>query len=290
MGPYTFLGVETSNVPRVLSDQLGLQRGFGVVVDYVVPNSAAAKAGLEQNDIIRMLNDQLIVDPEQLGKLVRSFPEGTVVNLTLLRKGKEMKTPVTLQKHESKHDEGEFGFEKEWKFDDLDKLDDLHIEMPDMTAVREAVSRAKDAALRAGEEARRATRRLRIVTTDDDDTVQAKHVDLNDAQIVFSDEKGELKVENVNGKRMLTAKDASGKVLFNGPVDTKEEQDKLPVDVRQRYENLEKQDLPPVPPAPAIAPRPPEPQQSVRLRAPETQQAGLVRSNRTGWVRSTVML
>ncbi len=43
------------------------------------------------SDIIRMLNDQQIVDPSQLGKLVRSFAEGTSVDLTLLRKGKEVK-------------------------------------------------------------------------------------------------------------------------------------------------------------------------------------------------------
>ena len=37
--PVTFLGVETSDVPRVLSEQMGLPRGFGVVVDYVVPKA-----------------------------------------------------------------------------------------------------------------------------------------------------------------------------------------------------------------------------------------------------------
>src|SRR2546423_14739718 len=48
--PVTFLGVETSNVPRVLSEQLGLPQGFGLVVDYVVPNSPAAAAGLQPSD------------------------------------------------------------------------------------------------------------------------------------------------------------------------------------------------------------------------------------------------
>ena len=99
--PVTFLGVETSNVPRVLSEQMGLPRGFGVVVDYVVPESAAAAAGVQQSDIIRMLNDQIILEPSQLGKLVRSFADGATVNLTLLRKGKEMKVTVTLKKHEN---------------------------------------------------------------------------------------------------------------------------------------------------------------------------------------------
>ena len=37
--PVTFLGVDTSEVPSVLCDQLGLPKGFGLVVDYVVPDN-----------------------------------------------------------------------------------------------------------------------------------------------------------------------------------------------------------------------------------------------------------
>jgi len=42
--PVTYLGVETSEVPSVLCDQLGIQKGFGLVVDYVVPDGPAAAA------------------------------------------------------------------------------------------------------------------------------------------------------------------------------------------------------------------------------------------------------
>ena len=69
------------------------------------------------------------------------------------------------------------------------------------------------------------------------------------AQIVFSDDKGEMKLETVDGKKLLTAKDPQGKLLFSGPVETKEDLDKLPPEVRQRYENLQEHDLP------AVAPR-----------------------------------
>ena len=216
--PVTFLGVETSDVPRVLSEQMGLPRGFGVVVDYVVPESAAAAAGVQQSDIIKMLNDQIILKPSQLGKLVRSFADGTTVNLTLLRKGKEVKVAVKLKKHEASAGRGPFGFEQEWKWDDLGKMN-FDFQMPDMTAVREAVARAKEEALRAGDEARRAARKLRVVTTDDD-TTKTTRVDLGKATITFSDDQGELKLERVDGKKMLTAKDTKGKVLFNGPIDT----------------------------------------------------------------------
>ena len=240
--PVTFLGVETSEVPRVLSEQMGLPRGFGVVVDYVVPNGPAAAAGLQASDIIRMLNDQQIVNPSQLGKLVRSFAEGTSVDLTLLRKGKEVKVSVKLGKKDVPVGRGPFGFEQEWNFDDLDKMK-FDFKAPDMSAVREAVARAKDQAMRARDEAQRAVRGLRIVTTDDGLT-KSTRIDLGKATITFSDDQGELKMESVEGRKMLTAKDAQGKVLFNGPIDTEEERAKLPANVRQRFEKLERQELP----------------------------------------------
>ena len=43
-------------------------------------------------------------------------------------------------------------------------------------------------------------------------------------------------------------KDAQGKLVFSGPVETKEELDKLPADVRERYNRLQQNDLPTVNP------------------------------------------
>ena len=77
--PVTFLGVETSEVPRVVSEQLGLAKGFGLVVDYVVKEGPAAAGGVQQNDILKMFNDQILMEPSQLSKLVRSYPKGTNV-------------------------------------------------------------------------------------------------------------------------------------------------------------------------------------------------------------------
>ena len=96
----TFLGVETSQVPSVVSEQLGLAKGFGLVVDYVVPDSPSAAAGIQQNDILKMLNDQILIEPSQLRKLLQNFSEGTEVTLTILRKGQEQKITVKLTKKE----------------------------------------------------------------------------------------------------------------------------------------------------------------------------------------------
>ena len=290
--PITYLGVETSDVPRVLSAQMGLPRGFGVVVDHVAANSPASTAGLQPNDIIKMLNDQIIVDPSQLGKLIRSFADGTTVNLTVLRKGQELKLTVKLAKRDVSSNHNPFGSNKDWRFDDLGEMD-FNFQMPDMTAIRDVVQRAQAEAMRAGEEARKAASRFRIVTTDDDSTKLTK-VDLGKATISFSDEHGELKLERVDGKKMLTATDADGKVTFQGPIDTDEQRAKIPANVRERVEKLEKQNLPEIPEVPET-PEPPDndydEDASAQLQMPGVNPASCVsRTGHSGWRRSTILL
>ncbi|MEP6822237.1 MAG: hypothetical protein ABI946_07805, partial [Chthoniobacterales bacterium] len=146
----------------------------------------------------------------------------------------------------------------------------------------------KDAA-RAGEQAREAARKLRVITTDDG-TVKATHVDMGKAQIVYSDEKGELRLETVSGKRVLTAKDPAGKLIFQGPIETEAERARVPEEVRKRYENLEHQELPPIPPNEDLAPVAPGADESAHLRNLQMDQEMLTPVPRTGWARSTILL
>ena len=259
--PMTFLGVETSQVPDVVSEQLGLPKGLGLVVDYIVPNSPAASAGVQQNDILKMLNDQILMEPTQLRKLLQTFSEGTEVTLTILRKGQEQKITVKLAKKEmpQRHSMMPGGnHDMHWDFDETgdvgDQMQELKEQLKEQLGdtqrgiIRGAVIQAHEAARRAREDARRAAREIRILSNDNG-TLKATKIDLGKAQIVFRDGKGEMKLENVNGKKLLTVKDPQGKFLFSGPIESKEDLDKVPVDVRERYERLKQNDLP------AVAPR-----------------------------------
>jgi len=259
--PVTYLGVDTSQVPTVVSDQLGLAKGFGLVVDYVEPNSPAATAGVQQNDILKMLNDQILIEPSQLRKLLQTFTEGTEVTLTVLRKGQEQKLTVKLAKKEVQQRHSMFpGGNHDWHWD-FDATGDLKEQMQDLKEqlkeqlgdqrgiIRDAVTQAHEAARRARDDARRAADQLRIFF-EDDGAVKASKIDLGKAQIVFSDDKGELKLANVDGRKLLTVKDPQGKLLFSGPVETKEDLDKMPADVRERYDRLRQNDLPTVNPGP----------------------------------------
>src|SRR5262249_32421914 len=130
--PAMFLGVETSQVPTVLSEQLGLAKGLGLVVDYVVPDSPAATAGVQQNDILKMLNEQILIEPSQLRKLLQTFPDGTQVTLTVLRKGQEQKITVKLAKKERLQRHGwSQGDKHDWDWD-VDNVGNLGEQMQDL--------------------------------------------------------------------------------------------------------------------------------------------------------------
>jgi len=258
--PVTFLGLETSEVPSVVSEQLGLAKGFGLVVDYVVPDGPAAAAGVQQNDIIKMLNDQILTEPDQLAKLVRSYSEGTNVTLTLLRKGKEQKVTAKLVKKEvpqrpefgpghHRHSGSPFGDQDFGMNDVREQMQDLKERLGDQTrgVIHDAVMKAREEAMRAREQVKRAGNQIRILSKDQA-ALRATKIDIGKAQIVFSDDKGEMKLEIVDGKKMLTAKDPQGKLLFSGPVETKEDLDKIPAGVRQRYDKLQENELPEVAP------------------------------------------
>ncbi len=268
----TFLGVETSAVPSVVAEQLGLAKGFGLVVDYVVPDGAAAAAGLQQNDIIKLLNDQILTEPDQLGKLVRSFPEGTSVTLTVLRKGAETKLTAKLGKREVRQRRNRQDFDRRWRkgknFGALGpefqkNMEQLQEQMGNMNfgfmnqdavdqmreQARNAQREAREAAREAARAAREAAREFRV-TRRENGGLKTTRIDMNRAQIVYHDAQGELKLENVAGKKILTAKDPQGRTVFSGPVETKDELEKMPAEVRQRFEKLEQKDLPAIAPAP----------------------------------------
>ena len=246
---------------RLTPEPAGVERRRGVSPSRVAsqPDGPAAAAGVQQNDIIKMLNDQILINPNQLSKLVRSFSEGTNVTLIVLRKGQEQKITVKLTKKEvperwefgpGHHEHSGFPFGDQGfgalgeQFNNLkDQLGDAKRGM-----IHDAVMKAHEEARRTRDEARRAVQDVRILTRDNG-ALKATRIDIGKAQIVFSDEKGEMKVEAVDGKKLLTAKDPQGKLLFSGPVETKADLDKLPPEVRERYDKLQQHDLP------AVAPR-----------------------------------
>jgi len=95
----TWLGVATDEPADEVRAQLPVAIGTGLLVREVVADSPAAKAGLEKNDVLTRLDDQILTNPGQLRALVGLKKDGDTVHLAYLRKGHEASVEVKLATH-----------------------------------------------------------------------------------------------------------------------------------------------------------------------------------------------
>jgi membrane-associated protease RseP (regulator of RpoE activity) len=221
-----FIGVSASPVPPVLRDQLQLKPGIGLVVDFVAPDSPAEKAGLRRSDVIEKLDDQLLVNPQQLAVLVRTRKPGDELKLAVIRAASPQAISVTVG-------EG-----------DVPPLEDV--------LSSEGVVNARGLLKPAGGSGGGG---------------HFGHLPFHQPgaamDIGFADKEHQFHITQGAGGRQLEAKDTSGKLIFKGPIGTKEQLEKLPPEIREKVKRLEskwlEQPLPPQPPAPPRPPVPPTP-------------------------------
>jgi serine protease Do len=70
----------------------------GAIVEKVTPGSAADKAGLKENDVIKKIDNDDIDSPEELSKIIGKHKPDDKVTITYDRAGKSNKTEATLGK------------------------------------------------------------------------------------------------------------------------------------------------------------------------------------------------
>ena len=70
--------------------------GDGVLIDEVTAGSAAADAGLRKGDIVRRIDEQVVVDSPSLIVAIRAHVPGDEITLTVTRDGEERDIEITL--------------------------------------------------------------------------------------------------------------------------------------------------------------------------------------------------
>jgi hypothetical protein len=266
-----WLGVSVEETSEALASQLGLESGEGLVVEFVAPDSPAAKAGLKRNDVLVQLGDQVLVHPVQLRKLVQMHKEGDSVDLTYFRNGKKQTLSIKLGKTVAEASplmNGAFG---------SIELGDLNRRLADLDIngkVQEQMKVLKDSLAKAGIdrqkmniEIRQSMENARAALKDalshkghagwvfgpgakDLENLASGGMDLekgatvvvkNDGKsvktMVKADDSGTYVIV-ANPKKRLTVHDQDGKLLFDGAIDTSEDQGKVPKDLWDRVKPM----------------------------------------------------
>jgi serine protease Do len=98
-----WLGARIGEVNADKVKELKLPAERGVVLGKIVPDSPAAKAGLQENDVVTEINGQRVEGTEQFRRMVREIPAGRTVQFTVWREGRAQPVEVTLGKAEMRH-------------------------------------------------------------------------------------------------------------------------------------------------------------------------------------------
>jgi membrane-associated protease RseP (regulator of RpoE activity) len=257
-----WLGISTDEACEVLASQLGLKPGEGLVVIYVEPNSPAAKAGLQKYDVLVAMGDQKLVHPHQLRKLVRLQKEGDAVKLEFYRGAKKQSATATLSKTTDRTDAtDEMMRELPYQLSDAKIASAMHEHL--QNNLQESLSHAgynrqsmNTDLQRSVEQARKAlhealTRNGNLTwvigpgaTNLDALTLEGLNVgkgttltvkkNANSAKSIAKADESGTYVIVTNPKKRLTVHDNAGKLVFDGEIETEEQQQKVPPEIWSR--------------------------------------------------------
>ncbi len=211
----TFLGVETTRVGATLGKQLGLDRGVGLVVARVLPDSGATEV-LEKHDLLVKFEDQLLVSSDQLGVLVQSKDPGTEVELTVMRGGQQQIVTAILGEKKSRS---------------------VVIKHGNMTLPSSSkISREEIEGL-FGE--MKGEGKGLFIKRHGGDGASIKVMNINRGTVVFTDDDGTVKLISDDDSKRLIVLDEDDNELFDGPVDTDEQRDALSEALQTRLDKVE---------------------------------------------------
>ena len=260
-----FIGVVTSPLGEQVRAQTTLSEDVGLSVDVVSPDSPAAKAGLKAHDILAKYDDQLLCAAVQLSALVKRTGTGNKATLIVLRGGKELPIEVTVGEHAAQAtfkvegvniamgQPGQPGGPRVVAGQPL---------APEVIRLIEEMGSKAGGAVFSGQygfavpapgvdapvipqgsaplelqsnqiQPNQIQRNQRIVLVNPNVQSQSQSV-----SIVANDD-GRVELRETNGKRTVTILDKSGAQQYSGALDSQEDREKIPADLRSRVEQAE---------------------------------------------------
>jgi serine protease Do len=92
-----FMGITIREVTSDIAQSVKLENVSGAYIASVVPDGAAANAGLREKDVIVKINDKNIGSPAQLEETLAQDRPGDQINVTYFRNGSEKTASVELK-------------------------------------------------------------------------------------------------------------------------------------------------------------------------------------------------
>ena len=104
-----YIGVSLQPLDEGIADSLGLPRNRGELIRGVQPGSPAARAGIEQGDVVITVNGRPVTPDETLSYLVSSQPVGSRVPVELIRNGQRRTVTLVVAERPTEEELAQLG-------------------------------------------------------------------------------------------------------------------------------------------------------------------------------------
>ncbi|MEA3004413.1 MAG: serine protease Do [Sphingomonadales bacterium] len=91
-----YIGVSLQTLDEDIADSLGLPKNQGELIRGVTPGGPAARAGIQQGDVVVEVNGKPVTPDQSLAYLVSQQPVGSRIPITLVRGGQRQTVTVTV--------------------------------------------------------------------------------------------------------------------------------------------------------------------------------------------------
>jgi hypothetical protein len=238
-----FLGIAVGEAPAPEAAELDAPV---LVVARVGEGSAAEAAGLRSGDTLLKFDDQRLLHPEQLRRLVAAYPAGYEATLTVIRDGQTREWSATLgERPPALADDappGPGGWP--WRGGHADPLGNPFAQMLDRPGLDEQLRQMRQQMRdhdQLFEQMRRALEQQRGQLGDFPglELDAPRGPGATRVQTIIDGEHRITVRKDADG-RHLTVRDAEGVEIFAGPIDTPEQLEAVPADIRQKLPTPER--------------------------------------------------
>jgi len=213
------LGVGGNSASDTLSLHLGLTEGTGLTVYHVVPDSAAAKAGIEKHDVITAINDINIGSQRDLREVVLAQKPGDEVVVKIVHEGKSEEKTIALGERVVNKQRRRAPVPRRRSIPRGDAENDLMKMLRGMGANIPEIDH-----LRVEEEMQKRLQEMQRHLQENGDV----HPDKQEG---FEMRQGD--------KKEVVVRDEAGKLVYEGPYETAQDKAAVPDDIAERIKSVD---------------------------------------------------